>query len=802
MNHSKRTRLLATFCLGGSIALTGCATAPPGGGNGNGNDNGSGNLKPGVLTGQVSSVDGAPIGGAKVALDNGQSASTDDNGFFSFANLDSGETRITSFTATGFATTTKALTVSDADDATPTCVFMMEAAETVTINTDEGSTQRSGDSAVTLEPGSLVSADGGAVTGDVELTATFIDPSTTGVMAFPGAFDTALTPTGETVTLESFGFAVYELTQDGESVNLAPGTTADIEYVLPDNAQDAYAIGDTIPLWEFDETTATWRESGTGTIAVASDGSGRLAWYATVDHFSAWNCDAPIEEKTCLTGRVVTDGEPIAGAEVAAVGVSYNGTSITRTGDDGTYCIEVKRGGTVRLEVRLNGSATPLVSQDVVAAATSADCSTGGCTEMDDLSVDLTGCVSGKVLNEDGSPAADVTVHLVPGETVTTDSNGDFCGAAASGGDVYVFAEGRPSVTASVSGDGTCAGGGCATANLQLTLPGEGDVVGSLLAQSTTTITDLTGETNSFNVTGTFFVADAETLAALGDGSGVLPGMETQVEEFGDCTLITQTFTLSGDSVPNADQIVDFGGLGALDPGDPGSAQSNGATVALLPGDPNVLDPPQPFLAGVFTPEESSEELTALGFGAGQDVTFSFPGGSDIGAFSASVDVPADIEVTQPDLADPDLTIDLSAALALIWVPGVSSDEIVVSVLASSSETVVDGGTVTITSTSAAVTCLFPDTGSASVPASALSNLPDSENATTVLTVIRQHTEEVDVPLNRTGETGVVRLIGGVSVTRALLSIPGLPDIGDLDLCSFIPCPDGQTCNPETFMCE
>lgn len=803
-----KTRIIAQLfvvllAVAGIVVSSGCPST--GIGNGSGGV-GAGEDTSDVLVGQVSSLAAKPIAGATVSLSDGRSTSTDDNGFYSFSGLSVGLRVVLSIRAEGFASTTKAFRVGEG----PACVLMAEAAETVTISADVSSTQRSGDSTVSLAAGSLVDGNGTVVTGDVELTATFLDPSTGGVMAFPGSFEDAESAAGSTTTLESFGFAIYELSQNGEAVNLAPGSSADIEYVLPENAQDRFTLGETIPIWEFVEETATWEEAGTGTIGTASDGSGRKAWFATVDHFSSWNCDAPLAEKSCLRGRIVFGGGPVSGAEVAAVGVDYNGTSVVRSAGDGTFCVEVKRGSSIRLEVRLNGSATPVVTRDVIVSDTPADCTTGTCTEVGDVSVSLDSCVSGTVLNDDGTPAAGVTVFVVPGGTTTTGGDGSYCAAAAGGQEVFVFAQGRPSVAVQTPVSASCGSSSCAQADLSLTLPGPGDDVGTLLAQTQTVISDLTGESEAFVLRGSFLVASSDELERVGLSGSVFPGVEVQTQEVAGCKVTTQTFTFSDAETIDPTMAFDFGGLGALDPGEPGVATNGTTSVDLMRGDPNLVDPPAPSLAGGFSPDESPEQLFALGFSGGQRIDFSFPGGADIGPFSVSVDLPDQITVVSPDLSASSLTVDKSRAWDISWVAGSPTDTVGVT-LAQSTVDIVNNpdGSASSTGSTTRIFCEFSDDGAGTIPALVMSLLPDATaTSTTSVTFSRDRTVSVLVPLRRVAGEGVVKVVGSSSVSKAFTAFgvpdfPGIPDIPDIsDLCSLITCSDGEVCNPNTLLCE
>jgi len=716
----------------------------------------------GVALGLISGVDRKPIAGVAVTLASGRSTSTDENGYYSFYGLATSGEEIATFRKSGFATTVKALPVSEAGSATPFSVIMAAAAETVTINADTSSTQRSGDSAVSITAGSLADGSGNPVIGDVELTATFIDPSTDAVEAFPGSFDDARSESGASVTLESFGFAMYELTKDGQEVDLAAGKTAGIEYVLPGNAQGRFRAGDTIPLWEFDQNTASWIERGQGEIREASDGSGRLAWFATVGHFSSWNCDAPIGEKNCVVGRVTVDGSPVNGAEIVAIGITYNGTSTVQTGTDGTFCVEVKRGSTVNVEVRVNGVTRALANREITVADAAASCGTGGCTDVGDIGITWDSCVMGRVTEKDGTPVAGATVYAAPGEVVTTGSDGSFCARAPGNSTVYVFTGGHLSSGVTAPPSASCGAANCAAADLALSLPEAGDVVGSLQATKDVvhlgmTLPGVQDPFELFDLSGRFLVFDSDREQA---GTSTLEGYS--VEQFGDCTVttITRTFSLD-DPVPQMPSIE----IGALDPGSPGRASNGSVTLDLLPGEPSAESP---HATGIFSPPAEIEaDLLKLGFNAGQTVSFSFPGGADIGAFDATVNVPPDLNVTSPDLSDPNLRVDVNNPLNVTWVAYEPSG--VVWLWVGGSEVSI-GPTSTVV-TFALIQCEVPDTGSGTIPADLMSRLPVNANGYFVM-LHRSRLTDVEVPLRRVAGRGVVEVLGMTSVSRFFYKTP------------------------------
>jgi hypothetical protein len=633
--------------------------------------------------------------------------------------------------------------------------------------------------------------------------------------AFPGSFDRARSEDGNTVVLETFGFAFYELTQDGGQVDLAPGSTAQIEYLLPDDAQEQYDVGDTIGLWEFDQETATWLEAGEGDVRTASDGSGRLAWFAEVDHFSEWNADEPMDIH-CITGRLLHDGDPVF-TEVNAVGLTYLGTTITTSEGDGTFCIDVKRGSRISLEVTTNFGTVPLATREVTVPDTPASCESGGCTAIGDIQLQLDQCVQGLVTDQNGIPIPGARVYVSPGQSVTTGADGEYCAGAPPDSKVSVFAEGHASTTVTTGrGVGSCLMETCAKANLNVTLPQNGHTVGHVPVElvhvfhrgvtitsgdpgankSTLPLSDTVriakeDPTTHFSVAGRFLVAEADELADF-----TLEGYEIETEQIGECTATSLTLSAAAPAATS-----DFAGIGALDPGRPGTVSNEEVTVNLLPGDPLEFDPPQPFIAGVYTPDtEPGTELADLGFGADQPITVDFPGGADIGAFRGTIELPPELQLTSPDPFEiTDIALNLNEDLDFTWVAADPTDDVQVTVTGLTLADSTSAGTHAVT-----IQCAFPDTGSGTVPAELMSLLP-SDAFIVDLTATRLTQTQVTAQLNRTGGSGFVSLEGSVGVTLSLTNTqldPGIePAPGGDDLCDFITCPEGEVCDPETGMC-
>lgn len=178
---------------------------------------------------------------------------------------------------------------------------------------------------------------------------------------FPGAFSEA---TGS--LLISGVFSVVELTDSNGQPISQLTTPAVLRMNLPQETwkvvKDIHAGTGAIevPMYAFDDVAGTWKAQGEG---VLEDGAGRafveadlagiragtyqgsVVARATVNHFSAWNVDWPVDTKGCISGVILDrEGNPAEGATVSTAGVTYDGHSAGVTvGPDGRFCVDVMR---------------------------------------------------------------------------------------------------------------------------------------------------------------------------------------------------------------------------------------------------------------------------------------------------------------------------------------------------------------------------------------------------------------------------------------------------------------------------
>jgi len=282
-------------------------------------------------------------------------------------------------------------------------------------------------------PGSnFIDESGAAYDGNVTVEATFYDLTSNvdqglEIFAAPGDFS-ATDSEGADQSLESFGMIqVNLLGADGQELNLGE-EGAPILMPIQDLGSTPVA-GETVEAWSYDTETGKWVEEGYGEVV---DIDGELFWEFTANHFSTWNCDRPISTHGCLNGKV-TDalGDPRQGATVRAVGQTYISTTTARTSGNGDFCLEVKNGETVWVEISYSvaGQAATQRTDPVTIPAGQATCTNGttdDCVDLGTIPVDIMTCVQGVVIDGQNQPVEGADVVSPQGGVGTTDASGLF----------------------------------------------------------------------------------------------------------------------------------------------------------------------------------------------------------------------------------------------------------------------------------------------------------------------------------------------------------------------------------------
>lgn len=711
-----------------------------------------------ALMGFVSVPGGAvlPLATVKVGP---LSMTTDSTGHFVFENLDPVAGTVVSFSKEGYAS--NAVVVDGiAGGITTANAVLKPLADPVPLDSVAGGTVAdAAGNLIEVQSNAFVTKSGRkSVAGVVDVRITPLDVTDEDdLSAFPGNFLAIPAAKADgTVQLETFALADYTVTQDGEELDLAPGSSATIELALPGNTP--LADGEQVPLWSFDEATGLWVEEGVGQIVPSSRKAGGLVYRATITHLSWWNCDAPLSDKNCVTGTVLDEtGGPVAGAPVEAAGTTYNGVTSGVTGPDGRFCVDVKRGSTVTVRVYLPGGR--VVVREVTASLPDAEasCATGGCTDLGPLQLSFDSCISGRVLGEDGAPQANVQVRASTGNIAATDAAGNYCMPAPANISASVYVLGRPPVVVTTPPAASCGAGGCAVADIVVDYPEDGDLVGVVTA----------------DVVNRYGYAAAKAVVPMLSGSASFFAWNAGANEAGpvtsdNCQVTLGTLREGEWQMEGMEDL--FGNVGALDPGAPGDMSANGASTPMVrlsdvmagePGQEGGQDM-TPFFFGVFNSE------TDLSGAPGDTAAFSWPGGMDIGPFTASVQTPSQVVLLLPEPQDmyPDypgmvyyVDIDPAQDLPVQW-DASASDGVVLSLTSG----VWDEATMTYTFGS--VVCTLVDDGEHTVPAALLSQLPVNPYSGIALHIVRMKQAQAQVPLAR-GGNGWVMLRGETSFIAA-----------------------------------
>ena len=151
-----------------------------------------------------------------------------------------------------------------------------------------------------------------------------------------------------------------------------------------------YAVNDTVPIYNFDEPTAKWVKTGTGTVRAKDAATGLLAVDFQTSHLTTFAAlpDAP---PTCAQSLTVTaaagDTRKFTVREMGffegvtvLVEQAYNGTFVTQMPTGGQITGEVKNAATGELVASFNGAACTAVAANPLTVTLAAPPATGTVT--------------------------------------------------------------------------------------------------------------------------------------------------------------------------------------------------------------------------------------------------------------------------------------------------------------------------------------------------------------------------------------------------------------------------------------
>ncbi len=285
--------------------------------------------------GQVTSLDGVPVGGATVELGD-RSTRTDEDGRYVLSNLEPAPERQLFVRSEDYSTGHQRLSLV-ADRRLEVDVRVV-AAHRMELPDGAAGGRLVSPEGVALEfpAGSLTRPDGELAEGPVDVRYVLLNTAHA-VPAAPGGM-LAQAGDGARRPLESFGMVEVELSQGGAPLDFEGPGRLEIPLArgaaLPDGAE--------VPLWSFDEERGLWLQEGAGLV----DGE---RFVAEVSHYSWWNCDDWLITTHLTGGLESSEGVPLAGVTIRAEGLDYLGTSVATTDADGRFCVNVRTGSGVQL---------------------------------------------------------------------------------------------------------------------------------------------------------------------------------------------------------------------------------------------------------------------------------------------------------------------------------------------------------------------------------------------------------------------------------------------------------------------
>jgi len=210
------------------------------------------------------------------------------------------------------------------------------------VDSEVGGTVSFGNSVVKLPAGAYQLSDGTNFSGEVEVYATYLDPTKPETFRqMPGELS-GINLDGELKALESYGMIGVELiSSSGEYLNLPEGTEAEIRMKVPSSLLGGAPVS--IPLWHFDEVNGVWVEEGGANLVGDT-------YVGQVNHFSFWNCDEPFDFVD-LRGFVLVEGEDLVGAEIKITDLTSGTCRYGVSGERGFFKGKVPEGRDLLLQV-------------------------------------------------------------------------------------------------------------------------------------------------------------------------------------------------------------------------------------------------------------------------------------------------------------------------------------------------------------------------------------------------------------------------------------------------------------------
>jgi len=426
-----------------------------------------------TLRGYVHDPFGIALEGVEVETLDGVISHSDSAGQFALPEVEPGQQVVMTFYKPGYATTQGSVVATE-DGVN----FFSQTMAPVDLSMDfaaaDGAQFEIDDThAFTLPSQTILTEDGEEYDGIVHLEVTVWDrtkPLDDGgeFLASPGN-GRGIGSDGDEVLLYSFGMFQLEITDDeGEPLQAGPGVAIAVD--VPENSR--FAVGDSVPYWNYDPEQETWIEEDAGQIAELAGGqqvwefaplqglplrntTSQRRWRAVVtgnpDHPIITWVEYIVNVSATATGTVYSpQGDVLSGAMVRVIASDQTYMIRTQTDTSGRFSVQVPpevsnpsgpNGRSLFIEVDYEiGQQPKLWRQDPISAP-----GIGGVADFGDVVTGSLTCVAGTVIDSAGAPVAGINIATPHAGNALTDAEGSFCTSVPLWQPSTVYAVAAPS---------------------------------------------------------------------------------------------------------------------------------------------------------------------------------------------------------------------------------------------------------------------------------------------------------------------------------------------------------------------
>jgi hypothetical protein len=247
-------------------------------GEGNGSIPGTGN---GSVQGVITDLNNSPVSNA-IVTGGTATATTDASGKFTLTKVQFyADTIVVIATKNGFFEGSKNFASSNSIVNNAKIQLIPKTVSGSFSATSGGSVTIAGGGSVNFGSGFVAASNGNAYSGNVSVSAHYLDPADQNFSAYAPGDLKAVSANNQQGVLQSFGVVVVEMNDvSGNKLQLASGKTASITLPISSALQNKAPVS--VPLWYFDDAKGAWKQEG----AATKQGNNYIG---VVSHFTFWN---------------------------------------------------------------------------------------------------------------------------------------------------------------------------------------------------------------------------------------------------------------------------------------------------------------------------------------------------------------------------------------------------------------------------------------------------------------------------------------------------------------------------------